>query len=157
MLVGCIKAMNGWRRCRAMWCSRKFDGRRTGVAAAFGYRRDGNDGAKVTWGAVFAFGKVRETLARSLKFALPKNLTNFFILISINPKGRLPRNFPLSQPPHSQKNLLELWLNLVWAPEQSIGRSDGEATQRGRLRRGWVHGRLGWGQQLHHGCECGDI
>ena len=46
-----------------MWCSRKFDGRRTGVAAAFGSRRDGNDGAKVTWGAVFAVGKVRETLA----------------------------------------------------------------------------------------------
>ena len=85
MLVGCIKAMNGWRRCRAMWCSRKFDGRRTGVAAAFGSRRDGNDGAKVTQGAVFAVGKVRETLARSLKSALPKNLTNCFILISINP------------------------------------------------------------------------
>ena len=68
-----------------MWCSRKFDSRITGVAAAFGSRRDSNDGAKVMWGAVFAFGKVRETLARSLKSALPKNLTNCFILISINP------------------------------------------------------------------------
>ena len=82
-----------------MLCSRKFDGRRTGVAAAFGSRRDGNDGAKVTQGAVFAVGKVRETLALLFEGYSPEKSNELLYIDQHKPlRPASPQLSPLSTP-----------------------------------------------------------